>query len=162
MQWPYINHIAHTGNVTICRDHEARDRRDIIVIGKVLNIKRLLQGMQICTAFYQPAVTISNDFRRFVSVREFTRNGFQHIQRRDQTLYHTKLVGHDNKAPASTTQHAQQVDRIEGFRDDNRRRRRSNRRHINALFQRHQQFFSTYNTDDFIQFTATYREQTVR
>ena len=42
----YINHIAHTGNVTICRDHEARDRRDIIVIGKVLNIKRLLQGMQ--------------------------------------------------------------------------------------------------------------------
>lgn len=70
MQWPYINHIANTGNVTICRDHEARDRRDIIVIGKVLNIKRLLQGMQICTAFYQPAVTVGNDFRRFVSVRE--------------------------------------------------------------------------------------------
>lgn len=61
MQWPYINHIAHTGNVTICRDHEARDRRDIIVIGKVLNIKRLLQGMQICTAFYQPAVTVGNE-----------------------------------------------------------------------------------------------------
>ena len=59
-------------------------------------------------------------------------------------------------------QHAQQVDRIEGFRDDNRRRRRRYRRHINSLFQRHQQFFSTYDADNFIQFTATYREQTVR
>ena len=99
MQWPYINHIAHTGNVTICRDHEARDRRDIIVIGKVLNIKRLLQGMQICTAFYQPAVTIGNDFRRFVSVREFTRNGFQHIQRRDQTYLYVEKKDDFSRVP---------------------------------------------------------------
>ncbi len=39
------------------------------------------------------------DVRRFVSVREFTRNGFQHIQRRDQTLYHTNSLVTITKLP---------------------------------------------------------------
>ena len=73
MQWPYINHIANTGNVPFAEITRPATVAISIVIGKVLNIKRLLQGMQICTAFYQPAVTVGNDFRRFVSVREFTR-----------------------------------------------------------------------------------------
>ena len=51
--------------------------------------------VSISLKIWAVSYTHLNDFRRFVSVREFTRNGFQHIQRRDQTLYHTKLVGHD-------------------------------------------------------------------
>ncbi|MNC80880.1 hypothetical protein D3C75_1338150 [compost metagenome] len=77
-------------------------------------------------------------------------------------MYHTKLVGHDNKAASGTAQHAKQVDRVERFRHHDCRRCGSNGFDVAALFQRHQHLFRTHHTDHFVQLTATYREQAVR
>ncbi|SAB19371.1 Uncharacterised protein [Enterobacter hormaechei] len=118
--------------------------------------------MQVGGAFHQPAVTVGNDFWRFIRIREFTGNGFQHVQRRYQTLYHTKFVGDDNKAPASTTQHAQQVNRIQRLRHHDGRRRGRYGLDVDALFQRHEHLFRAHHTDDLIQLAPTDREQAVR
>ena len=109
-----------------------------------------------------PAVAVDDNFRRFVSVRELAGNRLQYVQRRNQPLYDAKLVSHDDKATAGAAQHAQQIDRVQRFRDHNRRRGGSQSGNIVTRFQRHQHLFRPHDTDDFIQLAAADREQAVR
>ncbi|MNZ66019.1 hypothetical protein D3C78_842240 [compost metagenome] len=117
--------------------------------------------MQVRRAFNQPTVAIRNDFWRFIGIRKFAGDRFKHVQRCHQTLHHAKFVGHDHKTTASTTQNAKQVDRVQRFRNHYRGGRGGNRFDVRALFQTDQHLFSANHTDDFIQFTTTYREQAV-
>ena len=144
-------------------DHQPGHRGNILIfIDQRIQSKRLLQRMQVGRAFDQPAIAVNDDLRRLIGIREFTGDGFQDVQRRHQPLYHAKLVGHDDKAAARAAQNAEQIDRVQRFRDDNRRGGRGQRRNVFSRLKGHQQLFRPHDTDDFIQLSAADREQTVR
>jgi hypothetical protein len=66
------------------------------------------------------------------------------------------------KAAAGAAQDAEQIDRVQRFRDHNRRGGGGQRRDVFARLQRHQHLFRPHDTDDFIQLSAADREQAVR
>ncbi len=118
--------------------------------------------MQVGRPLNKPAVAIDNDLRRLIGVREFSGDRFQNVQRGHQSLHHAKFIGHDDETAAGAAQDAEQIDRIQRFRYHNRRGGGGQRRDVFARLQSHQHLLRPHDTNDFIQFSAADREQTVR
>src|SRR5690625_1797179 len=89
------------------------------IVDQPVHMEQQFQVMQISRAVHAPAVFgLLDDVQRFVLVGKLARNGFKHIDGRDQPFDGSEFVGYQHQLAAGPAQRFHQLEHVDGFMDD--------------------------------------------